>query len=315
MKRKLACLTITLILIASIILYFYSTQNFSKSSSLISVYIAVTKNFGKEILIEKKLTVTLGASALDALKMIADVETAYGGGFVVSINGIKSTYPKEPYDWFFYVNGFLAKEGASTYILFNNDFIQWDYHRWENAFISTATLVSYPYALINGYKGKAASTLIVFQKEFFNEAEKIKNQLMQFNVKSETLSIEMLSENDKSRYNLIILSKPDDKLVLELNKIHEKIGFQLYFKEGILIESNKYVNKQYLKAGFIQVTQNIWNQKGNMACENIILLISGTDVESIKKAANLLLNLQNYKYSFGLIVANNEILTVPTESI
>ncbi len=301
-------------------LYFYSTRNPTlKSSNSISVYIVVTKNFGKEILIEKRINVRLGSSALDALKIVAKVETAYGGGFVTSINGVKSTYPKEPYDWFFYVNGFLAKEGASTYILSNNDFIQWDYHYWGDAFSLTATLASYPYSLINGYKGKTFPTLIVSQKEFFKEAEEIKNQLNQLNVKAEVLPIEALSENDKPCFNLIILSKPDNKLVLELNEIHEKIGFKLYFRESenVLVESYKNVNKQYLEAGFIQVTQNIWNSKGNMACENVILLISGTDANSIKKAANTLLNLQNlqsYRYCFSLLVANNEILAVPTEN-
>ncbi|MEM2538494.1 MAG: DUF4430 domain-containing protein, partial [Candidatus Methanomethylicia archaeon] len=213
MKKKFVYLTVGLILIF-IILYFYLNQtSILKSSELISAYIIVTKNFGKEVIIEKKVTVTLGASALDALKMVANVETAYGGGFVISINGIKSTYPKEPYDWFFYVNGFLAKEGASTYILSNNDFIQWDYHYWGNAFTPTATLAVYPNSFINGYKGKVSPTLIVFQKEFSKEAEEIKSQLTQFNVKVETLPIEMITENEKSSCNIIILSKSDSKLV------------------------------------------------------------------------------------------------------
>lgn len=314
MKRKLAYLTIGLILI--VFIAFYLSQNFTlKSSELISVYIVVSKNFGKEILIEKKVTVSLGSSALDALKMIANVETAYGGGFVKGINGIKSTYPKEPYDWFFYVNGFLAKEGASTYILFNNDFIQWDYHYWGKAFIPTATLAVYPSGFINGYKGKAFPTLIVFQKEFSKEAEEIKNQLIQFNVKAEILPIEMLSENEKSSCNIIILSKPDNKLVLEINEVHEKIGLLAYFKENVLIEAGGKGFKQYLKAGFIQAIQNFWNPKGSMACENIILLISGTDVESIREAANLLLNFENYRCSFGLIISSYEILKLPVEDV
>ncbi|MEM2576729.1 MAG: hypothetical protein QW476_02185, partial [Candidatus Bathyarchaeia archaeon] len=95
--------------------------------------------------------------------------------------------------------------------------------------------------------------------------------------------------------------------------IHERIGLQLYFKENILIESNN-VHKQYLKAGFIQALQNVWNPKGNMACENTILLVSGTDVDSVKKAVNILLNLQEYKYSFGLIVTDQEVLMLPTET-
>ena len=314
-KRKLAFLVVTLILIAFISLYFYSTRNAaSKSSNLISVYIVVTKNFGKEILVEERVNIALGSSALDALKMVAEVETAYGGGFVTSVNGVKSTYPKEPYDWFFYVNGFLAKEGASTYILFNNDFIQWDYHYWGDAFTLTATLASYPNAFINGYKGKVSPTIIAFQKEFYEEAEKIKTQLLQFNVKAETLPIEMLSKNEKSRCNIIVLSKSDTELISEINEIHEKIGLKLYFKENVLIESSKDGYKQYLNAGFIQATQNFWNPKGNMACENIILVISGTDVESVKKAASILLESQNCKYSFGLIIINQEILMIPTEN-
>jgi hypothetical protein len=62
----------------------------------------------------------------------------------------------------------------------------------------------------------------------------------------------------------------------------------------------------------IQVTQNIWNSKGTLACENVVLLISGTSLRSIKMAVDTLIeNPQSYRYAFGLIVSEEGVSRIP----
>lgn len=312
--RKILLLAASIILIILIGLSFYSTSK-SPNKDQIQVSFAITRNYGKELIQENKITVASGTSALEALKLIAEVETDYGGGFVSSINGIKSAYPDKRCDWFFYVNGFLAKEGAGSYIVVNGDLIQLDYHGWGSNRLLNAAMGCYPKYFVNGYAGKTSPTVIVFEEEFSEEAAKLKRQLSEkFNISVVTLSIDEISEDEKSRSNVVILAGSNNKLVLEINEIHEKIGFSLFFEENILIELDHKATpcRKYAKAGMIQVTQNIWNPKGNLACENVIMLITGTDTRSIEKCVDIMLqDFSKYRYSFGLIVTEPDVIKIP----
>lgn len=306
------------VLIALILLVIIGFSGYSiskdENTDHLQVSLAITKNYGKEVIQENLITVASGTSALEALKMITEVDTDYGGKFVSSINGIKSAYPDKNYDWFFYINGFLSKEGAASYQITNGDLIQWDYHSWESSRLQYAVLGCYPKYFINGYAGKISPTVIVFEEEFSNTATELKNLLTKkYSIDAFMRLTDEITEDEKKRSNIIILAKPNNKLILELNGIHEKIGFYAVFEGNVLIEFDYKDNphRRYSKAGVIQLTQNIWNPKGNMACENVILLISGTDPRSIEKSATILLQDFEYRYSFGLIFTEQEIHTIP----
>lgn len=313
MKKSLLFILFLILIIVIGASYILSSWNSNKES--IEVNIAITENFGRELVQENAITISSGSSALDALKSVSQIETKYGGNFVTSINGIKSGFPEDHYDWFFYVNGFLAKEGASSYIIRNGDSIQWDYHTWESEYHQSAIIGDYPKYFINGYAGDKSPTVIVFENEFLDEASKIKGRLFnEYEINVTMKPIETISVDEKSKSNVIILAKPNNAIVKELNEIQSKIGFNVYFENNSLIEMDcrsKTFN-EYDKAGVIQITQNIWNPKGNRACENIILLISGTDTESVKNSANVLIeDFSGYRYSFGLIITENESVRIP----
>src|SRR4030043_1351019 len=211
MKNILFMATI-LVVIISLGIYYISNLNYSDDTS-IKVTIIVTKDFGKELLLEKTITVAPDISALEASKQVAEIETKYGGGFVSSINNVSSSYPNTQYDWFFYVNGFLSKKGASNYMIMNGDSITWDYHRWDVSQFQSAILGSYPKYLTNGYSGEISATIIAYETEFATEADnlrKILNEKFKADVKSKTIN--ELSEIEKSSSNLIILAKPSNQL-------------------------------------------------------------------------------------------------------
>ena len=113
--------------------------------------IAVTLNFGEKVLLDKEVEIEEGkTTAMDALKKVASVKTAYGGGFVEAINGHESLFKMgEKVDWFYTINGFFAEVGAAQYVLHPGDFEIWDYHAWET-YGRVAMVGAYPEPFVHG---------------------------------------------------------------------------------------------------------------------------------------------------------------------
>jgi len=312
--KKILIITTILIVIISLGICYISNLDYADDKS-IKVTIIITKDFGKELLLEKTITSPPDITALEASKQVAEIETKYGGGFVYSINNISSSYPKTQYDWFFYVNGFLSKTGASNYVIVNGDSIIWDYHRWDVSQFQSAILASYPKYLTNGYSGKIASTIIAYENEFDTEADNLQRILLEkFKIDVKSKTINELSEIEKSSSNLIILAKPSNQLVLELNEIHKKIGFFAFFNDDVIkvIDHKDDLYNQYESAGIIQISQNMWNRKGNLACENVIILISGTKKDLIKKTVGIMIHgLNQHNHAFGLVITETEVIQIP----
>jgi hypothetical protein len=286
-------------------------QSIQHSSEIV---IVITRDFGNELIQESTVVAPSGSSALECLKMVADVETSYGGGFVSSINGIRSAYPAQQYDWFFYVNGFLAKEGASSYAVLDGDLIQWDYHTWENLQSHNAALGGYPKFFINGYSGRIYPILIVFEDDFYEEATQLQRELLKRSRMNITLvRVEDVSNSMLSSSNIIIIGRCKCRLVEEISRIFEETGNH-FFCNNHLVELDEKGSplKQYSEAGLIIVTQNVWNPRGNMACETMILLISGTDTEYVRRSIEVIVeHPSKLKYSFGILITDQGALRIP----
>jgi len=72
------------------------------------VNVVVTLDLGKQVMLDEVVTIGTDISAIEALQEVAEIDNIYGGGFVASINGVRSGYTtvhtsKE--DWFYYING------------------------------------------------------------------------------------------------------------------------------------------------------------------------------------------------------------------
>jgi len=124
-----------------------------------SVFIAITRDFGRRSLEERRVEVGNGDSVMDALRSVADVETTYGGGFVASIDGLASS-GESGSDWFYYVNGVLSGVGANEYEVRSGDSIWWDYHGWGGSDFVPAVAGCYPAPFTNGYAGDPLKTVI-----------------------------------------------------------------------------------------------------------------------------------------------------------
>ena len=135
MKRlKRVLLSITLILC----LTFVGCSNDDLEHGDIEVGLRVTRNLGEEVIFDEVISVQGDSSAFDILMDNLDVETAYGGGFVNSIEGLESGFTgkgeneRQKTDWFYFVNGTMANVGSGEYILEYGDIVWWDYHSWDD---------------------------------------------------------------------------------------------------------------------------------------------------------------------------------------
>ncbi|HEU0018863.1 MAG TPA: DUF4430 domain-containing protein [Thermoleophilaceae bacterium] len=115
----------------------------------------VTRDFGHQLVLAKDgLKIREDETAMRLLKRHADVETRFGGGFVQSIDGLAGRGADGTDDWFYYVNGIEADEGAADYELSPGDVVQWDRHDWSETAVVPAIVGAFPQPFLDGLGGK-----------------------------------------------------------------------------------------------------------------------------------------------------------------
>jgi hypothetical protein len=121
----------------------------------------VTRDRGAEVLHDAE--VPAGATVLQALDRVADVETRYGGRFVQSIDGLAGSLETGD-DWFFYVNGYLADRGSAEVRLRAGDVAWWDYRGWADSDERDDRIVvgAFPEPFLHGYAGRVRDAVVTF---------------------------------------------------------------------------------------------------------------------------------------------------------
>lgn len=321
--KKYPAKVITLVIIfVSLLAVFYITNDKSAILTNIDednfqVKITVTKDYGQSTVFEKHITVEAGETAMDALEKVSDIKTSHSGGFVESINGIKSTYllgKGTKNDWFFYINGMLSPFGSADYILHPNDIVRWDYQYWGSDIKTTAIIADYPEPFLHGFHGKIRDNIIVYSNNFYEESYKLKQSLNNLSVSVFLKNFNELSNTEKSNNNLILIDTFNNPLIQELNNNREQIGWFIKYSDGILINYNFDNEKEstFDHGGVIAATQNPWNPKGNWNGENVVWIISGINIEDVNQAVNVLLS-KNYEFKncMSLIIKDEIIYKVP----
>jgi Domain of unknown function (DUF4430) len=119
------------------------------------VALTVTRDFGNRTL--KQLSRPHVAGSETVMRLLtrnARVDTAYGGGFVQSIDGLAGGGSGGRVDWFYYVNGVQAGRGAATTRVHGGDRIWWDRHDWSASETIPAVVGSFPEPFLHGVDGK-----------------------------------------------------------------------------------------------------------------------------------------------------------------
>lgn len=280
------------------------------------IQVIVTQDFGNELIINKKTALTGSESAIDVLRRLTELETAYGGGFVVGINGVKSEYPSEKKDWFFYINGMLSNRGGGSYTLNPGDVQRWDLRSWSSVGQVSATIADFPEPFLHGYAGNISPTTIIYADNFKTEAQMLQTQMLASGINNVSLiEYQYLSQEDKENNNLIIVGTVDLPLISELHSNYKRLGLTAYFEQNILtvLDSSGNKAREYKEdAGIIQATQNPWNPRGVGACQNVVWIISGIDNDDVISAINLLsgdnIELDN---AFGMIIVDGKPIKIP----
>jgi hypothetical protein len=122
------------------------------------VRLDVTRGFGQEQLSSASVAhVREDQTVMRLLRSRRKITTAYGGGFVQSIDGLSGNGARRR-DWFYYVNGFEAPVGAAAYKLSPGDVVQWDYHDWSATDHIPAIVGAFPEPFVHGSRGKRLPT-------------------------------------------------------------------------------------------------------------------------------------------------------------
>ena len=125
------------------------------------VDLTVTRDYGRELMLQKADSIRESDTVLRVLDRNADVATRYGGGFVQSVDGLSGgTSGGRSSDWFFYVNGIESPVGAAQYDLAGGDRIWWDHRDWTAAMRVPAVVGSWPEPFLHGFRGRVWPTAV-----------------------------------------------------------------------------------------------------------------------------------------------------------
>jgi Domain of unknown function (DUF4430) len=122
-----------------------------------AVRVTVTRDFGGHTLLSARAAP--GQSAMNALRRVADVGTAYGGRFVSSIDGLSGN-PSAGRAWLYFVNGIQADRGATTYTLHPGDREWWDYRYWTDLIQVPVAIGAWPEPFVHGFGGQAPAVSV-----------------------------------------------------------------------------------------------------------------------------------------------------------
>jgi hypothetical protein len=121
-----------------------------------AVSLTVTRDFGGSVVRSFTTPHVRGAETVMSLLMRnATVSTRYSGGFVQSIDGLSGGQEQgQSVDWFYYVNGVEAPQGAAATNVHPGDHIWWDRHDWSQSDGVPAVVGSFPEPFLNGIDGQ-----------------------------------------------------------------------------------------------------------------------------------------------------------------
>ncbi|MGB2884503.1 MAG: DUF4430 domain-containing protein, partial [Dehalococcoidia bacterium] len=302
MKRGRLLISAILFLLCALALGGCSAGTPGETGADITVRVVATRDFSQEIMFDEALGVPPGTSAMAALKQVAEVETAYGGGFVSAINGVGSEHGR---DWFIFVNGMAANAGALDYTLHDGDIQHWDFHDWSFRMAIPASIGDFPDPLVHGYQGEVSPTVIAYEEGLEDSAQALQTSLKGLGVASvSTENVSGLTESDKRHSNLILIGTMDCDLVAELNQVWDRLGFFVHFEDGVMVsyDSEGEVTVEYGSGcGVIQASQSPWNPNGIGVCENVVWMVSGTDKAGVESAVDALTNRHDeFKYAYAV---------------
>jgi len=117
------------------------------------------------------------------LQRNANVGTRFGGGFVQSIDGRSGGRAGgRPIDWFFYINGVEAGEGAAATRVRDGDRIWWDRHDWGTASRVPAVVGSFPEPFAHGIEGRRLPVRVECARTGLQACRTVRDRLVGYDI-------------------------------------------------------------------------------------------------------------------------------------
>jgi hypothetical protein len=150
------------------------------------IKLTVSRDFGVERL-QPPLTgdAHSGETVMRLLQSHFDVKTRYGGGFVQEIDGIGGGREDgRRVDWFYYVNGLQAPQGAAQRKLSPGDHVWWDRHDWTATETIPAVVGSFPEPFLSGSQGRRLPIRLVCLGPVGHSCDEVEKRLDAEDVKT-----------------------------------------------------------------------------------------------------------------------------------
>ncbi len=276
----------------------------------------ITQDFGGQPLENIEVEFAKGDSVLEIVQQYAQVETAYDGGFVNSINGIGSLYThqqqKDKKDWFYYINGIQGHIGSDDYLPQSGDVLWWDYRSWEGEVMAQAVIGAYPQPFVGGYHNKNNPTVILYSTGRKDTAQELIHSLKKQGVQqidAKPLDGQYIA---KKKNKLIILGTWEELMqIKELQDIYAHsrqtgLFFQVEKDHIVALDATRQSMGKYPKAGIIAATATGFGDP------HPIWFITGIDEESVRAALDILLDQPEVlQGKTGVLIQGEEIIPIP----
>lgn len=138
--------------------------------------LTVTRGFGaRQVGVVDTAHVPGSETVMRMLERSFNVSTRYGGGFVKSIDGLQGSGSRQ--DWFYYVNGVQAPQGAATTAVHRGDRIWWDLHVWTATNSIPAVVGSFPEPFLHGVGGRRLPTTLECAADVQTACKRVTSEL------------------------------------------------------------------------------------------------------------------------------------------
>lgn len=319
MSRSAAFVVLAIVLAAVLAvvgigaLYRLSAHRSAAARPVGSVELRVAADFGTRTLLERRVAATASSTVLPLLAANTKVTTAYGGGFVDSIDGVASGYTNGGSvraDWFYYVNGLQATVGAADYHLRPGDRVWWDFHAWDFAPSVPAVVGQYPEPFLSGAGGRLLPTAIAYVAPFAADADRLQRRMRAAGVARVSSSPLSANQSPPHAENLVLLGTWSELMRLPwLRDAAENPAgsgiFARYASDSLIaVDVHGKTSTRAVRAGAIMATARA------DAPDAAIWLVTGDGPSDVSAAASLLASRPSALAGrFGVLVESSGTVT------
>jgi uncharacterized protein DUF4430 len=247
----------------------------------------VTRDFGRQQLGAKEVDhLPEGQTVMRLLRSEFEVDTRYGGRFVQSIDGLSGKGAAGRVDWFYFVNGIEASEGAAEYELSPGDVVQWDYRRWDTAMRVPAIVGAFPAPFTTAVRGRRFPVRVECDDASSDPCEEVKRRLRELHVRATGASLG--AQGVQNVIRVLVGQWPEPRLVraaAALDRGPDQSGVFARFVEGgrsleLLDERGKAVRRAPPGTGLVAAL--------SPSEEEIVWLLTARDERGLEAAASAL---------------------------